>query len=173
MCQSQETCNNCAALSKLAAKNGYRLKQTLILSSNTKGYKVKLEKITEKVPIDRTHSHLVTQSHITTKTSSAEKLATSCKKTIGHPQTQSERSKARKMRRRQQQRDEIAAKRAVIATNQPSKQHESQPTNVPTNDTNSLAIFAVAEAIAGIKMIMPPTKRPKTHFRKTKKPGRV
>ena len=172
MCQSQETCNNCAALSKLAAKNGYRLKPTLILSSNTKGYKVKLEKITEKVPIDRTHSHLVSQSHIT-KTSSAEKLTTSGRKTIGHPQTQSERSKARKMRRRQQQRDEIAAKRAVIATNQPSKQHESQPTNVPANDTNSLATFAVAEAIAGIEMIMPPTKRPKTHFCKTKKPGRI
>ena len=174
MCQYRETCKNCTTLSKLAAKNGYRLKPTLILSSYTKRYKVKLEKITEKVPIDRIRDHPITGSHITITTASAAKMTTTGKKTIGRPQTQSERSKARKMKRREQQRAEIAAKQTAIATNQPANQQGSLPTNImPANDSNSVATFAVAEAVAGIKMIMPPTKRPRTHFRKTKKPARV
>ena len=82
--------------------------------------------------------------------------------------TQSERTRARKMKKRQMHQDEIAAKRAnTVATNGPSV-----TTNQLMHDGAQSAAVRI-ETHEAMAKIINQNKRPKTHFRKTKKPGRA
>ena len=92
------------------------------------------------------------------------------KKPTKRAQTQSERTKARKMKKRQLQHDEIAAKRADMVTSLP------ETTTKPDTEFN---VDDAAKVEVKIETLGAPAKdvnkkqRSKTHFRKTKKPGRA
>ena len=80
--------------------------------------------------------------------------------------TQSERTAARKMKMRQLRQDEIAAKQANnIYTNTPSS------TKLKNDDTQ--ANVPRIETLEAVTKMAHQKKKPKTHFRKTKKPGRA
>ena len=82
--------------------------------------------------------------------------------------TQSERTAARKLKKRQLQQEEITSKQAKNI--QPSL-----PTSSKTQFRNDDAQAAVArtETPEAVTKTSQQKKRPKTHFRKTKKPGRA
>ena len=173
MCQTKNTtginCPNCA----WARANGFRLRPTLMFDPKIRsgvplgGYKVSLEKLSEKRtddrpirPVNKTKHRKPSKEH----TVNNENIT---KKPLKRPQTQSERSKARKMKRRQLQQNEIAAKRAnsITITTSPATATELKiediKIDVPKVETG------VAPKTVNQK------KKPRTHFRKTKKPGRA
>ena len=83
--------------------------------------------------------------------------------------TQSERTTARKMKMRQLHQDKIATKRAnTAATNNPLATK-----NELTNDSTQADVVGVGAHETNEKIMNKEKKRPKTHFRKTKKPGRA
>ena len=167
MCQANNKtdikCPNCA----WAAANGYRLRPTLMFNPKIRsgvplgGYRTALVKLSEENTVERS-----VRSVNKTKKSKPIKEQPSNKENIKKPvkrsQTQSERSKARKMKRRQLQQDELAAKRANITTSSPMPTTEDVKIDVPKVETGVALIRT-----ANLK------KKPKTHFRKTKKPGRA
>ena len=73
--------------------------------------------------------------------------------------TQTERTKARQMRKRQDKLSEIASKEKAVP----------QVKNTPTTEKKSTPV----ESKLATTRTSPQKKRPKTHFRKTKKPGRA
>ena len=82
--------------------------------------------------------------------------------------TQSERTAARKMKKRQLQQDEIAAKQTKdISTNTQS----STKTQLKNDDAQ--ATVAGTKTLEAVTKMAHQKKKPKTHFRKTKKPGRA
>ena len=164
MCQTGINCPNCA----WAAANGYRLRPTLMFNPKIRsgvplgGYRTALVKLSEEKTGDRSVRSInkTKQSKpIKEQPSNKENII---KKPLKRPQTQSERSKARKMKRRQLQQDELAAKRANITTSSPTPATEAVKIDVPKVDTEVALIRTVNQK-----------KKPKTHFRKTKKPGRA
>ena len=81
--------------------------------------------------------------------------------------TQSERTAARKLKKRQHE-DEIAAKQTKnISTNTQS----STKTQLKNDDAQ--ATVAGTETLETVTKMAHQKKKPKTHFRKTKKPGRA
>ena len=163
MCQTGINCPNCA----WAAANGYRLRPTLMFNPKIRsgiplgGYKTALVKLSEENTVDRSVPFVnKTKQSKPIKEQSSNKTNI-LQKPVKRPQTQSERSKARKMKRRQLQQDELAAKRANITTSTPAT--EDVKIDLPKVET-------------GVALITPTVnqkKKPKTHFRKTKKPGRA
>ena len=102
------------------------------------------------------------------KTKKSSKTPKSVMKITKKANTQSERTRARKMKKRQMHQDEIAAKRAnTVATNGPSV-----TTNQLMHDGAQSAAVRI-ETHEAMAKIINQNKRPKTHFRKTKKPGRA
>ena len=131
------------------------------------GYKVSLEKLSEKRTADRPLRPVNKPKQRKPSKEHTVKNENIAKKPLKRPQTQSERSKARKMKRRQLQQNEIAAKRAninAITTSPPiatELEIEDIKNDIPRVETG------VAPKALNQK------KKPKTHFRKTKKPGRA
>ena len=158
-----------AEIMKLAKSSGHRLH---LLPNSTPGegpIKISFEKLPEQTPKDQLNR---TRS----KNSSRNP-----KKITKRATTQSERTAARKVKRRQLQEDEIAAKRANNTPN-------SLPSPTTIQSKNSDAQVAVATYVAGTYVgtfvtgietlqanpkVINQNKRSKTHFRKTKKTGRV
>ena len=162
MCQTGLNCPNCA----WAAANGYRLRPTLMFNPKIRsgvplgGYRTALVKVSEENTVDRPlRSINKTKQSKPIKEPPSNKENT-IKKPLKRPHTQSERSKARKMKRRQLQQDELAAKRANITTSTPAT--EDVKIDIPKVETGVALIRTVNQK-----------KKPKTHFRKTKKPGRA
>ena len=83
--------------------------------------------------------------------------------------TQSERTAARKMKKRQLQQDEIAAKRTNnISTTTPPSSSKTQ-----LKHYGAQATVPETETLEAVTKMAHQKKKPKTHFRKTKKPGRA
>ena len=81
--------------------------------------------------------------------------------------TQSERTAARKLKKRQHE-DEIASKQAK---NISGSIQSSSKTQVKNDDAQ--ATVAETETLEAVAKFAQQKKKPKTHFRKTKKPGRA
>ena len=175
MCQTKSTtginCPNCA----WAAANGFRLRPTLMFDPKIRsgvplgGYKVSLEKLSEKRaedrplrPVNKPKKRKPSKEH----TVNNENIA---KKPLKRPQTQSERSKARKMKRRQLQQNEIAAKRSNINT----KANFTSPPIATELEIEDIKIDIPNVETGVAPKAVNQKKKPKTHFRKTKKPGRA
>ena len=168
MCQANNKtdikCPNCA----WAAANGYRLRPTLMFNPKIRsgvplgGYGTALVKLSEENTVERTVRSVNKTKNSKPIKEQPSKNENIIKKPLKRPQTQSERSKVRKMKRRQLQQDELAAKRANIITSTPTPATEYVKTDVPKVETEVALIRTVNQK-----------KKPKTHFRKTKKPGRA
>ena len=137
----------------------------LMEQAKSDGYRVHIERNSTpgEGPIKISFEKLQDQSK---DQSCLARLLISTTKKTNRGTTQSERTKARKMKKRQLHQVEIAAKRAnTITTSHP----------FPTKSMNDNAQASV-DQIETTKITKIPNnqkKRPKTHFRKTKKPGRA
>ena len=172
MCQTGINCPNCA----WAAANGYRLRPTLMFNPKIRsgvplgGYRTALVKLSDENTVDRSvRSVNKTKQSKSIKEQPSNK-ETIIKKPVKQPQTQSERSKARKMKRRQLQQDELAAKRANINSSTPTT--EDVKIGIPKVETGVAPETGEPPTVAVIRTVNQ-KKKPKTHFRKTKKPGRA
>ena len=118
---------------------------------------ISIEDLPEQASVDRPRRTRVVQ-----KRTNGKKVMQKSNKRV---QTQSERTKARKLKKRQLHHDEIAAKRAYMNLTDSSTKaaNEMQTDN---------AKYAIAKVESPSKVINQ-KQRPKTHFRKTKKPGRA
>ena len=145
-----------ADIMKLAKSTGHRLH---LLPNSTPGegpIKISFEKLPEQTFKDQPSRNRPQNSLKNPKKIS--KRAT----------TQSERTAARKIKRRQLQQDEIAAKRAnYISNGIPS------PTKIPLKNHDVEVAVAGTETLQANPKVINQKKQPKTHFRKTKKPGRA
>jgi len=83
--------------------------------------------------------------------------------------TQSERTAARKLKKRRLRQEEIAAKRTNNSST--STPPSSSKTQLKTEDAQ--VIVPRTETLEAVTKIAHQKKKPKTHFRKTKKPGRA
>lgn len=154
-----------ANIMKYAKERGQRL---LLVPNSTPGegpVTVSFEDLPKQESVDLVDKPR--RSRPVMKRTSNEKIT---KKPTKRAQTQSERTKARKMKKRQLQHDEIAAKRADMVTSLP------ETTTKPDTELN---VDDAAKVEVKIETVGAPAKdvnkkqRSKTHFRKTKKPGRA
>ena len=158
-----------AEMMKLAKSSGLRLHLSPNSTPGEGPIKISFEKLPENTSKDKA-------SRTRPKNSSMNPPKITKRAT-----TQSARTAARKLKRRQMQQDEIAAKRANNTSN-------SVPSTTKSQSKSKDAQVAVATYVGGIYVatyvagietlqanskVINQNKRSKTHFRKTKKTGRV
>ena len=158
-----------AEMMKLAKSSGLRLHLSPNSTPGEGPIKISFEKLPENTSKDKA-------SRTRPKNSSMNPTKITKRAT-----TQSARTAARKLKRRQMQQDEIAAKRANNTSN-------SVPSTTKSQSKSKDAQVAVATYVGGIYVatyvagietlqanskVINQNKRSKTHFRKTKKTGRV
>jgi len=156
-----------AEMMKLAKSSGLRLHLSPNSTPGEGPIKISFEKLPEKTSKDQVSRNRSNNS------------SRDPKKITKRATTQSERTAARKLKRRQMQQDEIAAKRANNTSNSlpsPTK-NQSKSNDAQIAVATYVGGIYVATYVAGIESlqtnVINQNKRSKTHFRKTKKTGRV
>ena len=147
-----------ADMMKYAKSKGWRLHLEPNPVPGAAPITISVEELPEQVSVDRRTRTVPKRTNNKTVVQKSNKRV----------QTQSERTKARKLKKRQLQHDEIAAKRA----NMNSTDSSTKTANEMVIDNPKQAI-AITEPTEATSKTVNQKQRPKTHFRKTKKPGRA
>ena len=158
-----------AEMMKLAKSSGLRLHLSPNSTPGEGPIKISFEKLPENTSKDQASR------------TRPSKSSRDPKKITKRATNQSERTAARKLKRRQLQEDKIAAKRANNTSNS-----RSSPTKLQSKSNDAQVAVAtyvggiyVATHVASIETLQADSKvinqnkRSKTHFRQTKRPGRV
>ena len=149
-----------ADMMKYAKSKGWRLHLEPNPVPGAAPITISVEELPEQVSVDRR-----TRTRTVPKRTNNKTVIQKSNKRV---QTQSERTKARKLKKRQWHNDEIAAKRA----NMNSTDSSTKAANEMEID-NAIQAITKTEPTEATSMTVYQKQRPKTHFRKTKKPGRA